>query len=92
MLSVEDDVDPIPTPVIPEEHAVEDDMDIEDDFDIAVDPIPTPLQIVKPKGWNPTKTEFTPKFPVLRRSSRHVEIYPPPLATSMMLSLKMLSY
>ena len=64
-------------PVILEEHAVEDDMDVEDDFDIEVDPILTPLQIVKPKGWKPSKTEFRSKLPVLRRSSRHVEINPP---------------
>ena len=92
VVSVENDVDPIPTPVTPEkqptddvsceeepvmveEHAVEDDMD--SDIDIEVYPIPTPLQILKPKGWKPPKTEFRPKLPVLRRSRRHVEINPP---------------
>ena len=38
-----------------------------------VDPIPSLLQIVKPKGWKPPKIEFRPKLPVLRKQSRHVE-------------------
>ena len=95
VLNIDDDVNPISTLVIPCEKQQpitnDDDVDVdvpceqqpivnEDDLDIEVDPIPTPLQIVKPKGWKPPKRDFRPKLPVLRKQSKHVEteMEPPP--------------
>ena len=95
MLNVDDDVNTILTPVIrcEKQQPITNDNDVdvdvpcqeqpvlkEDDLDVEVDPIPTPLQIVKPKGWKPSQREFRPKLPILRKQTKHVEteMEPPP--------------